>query len=309
MDLKIFAGTASIALGRKVTDSLGIPLGKSSTERFSDGELRIDIAENVRGSDCFVIQSTSAPANENLMELLILLDALRRSSPSRLTAVIPYFGYARQDKQGSTRSSITAKLVADMIVKAGANRVLAMDLHSQQIQGFFEVPVDNLYAKPVLVEAVRDSFPRETVTVVSPDAGGVVRAREFAKALGAPMAIIDKRRDKPNHCEIMNVVGEVRGRNCVVVDDMVDTAGTLRGGVEALRAMGASAVLAVATHPVLSGKARQNVVESRLDLVTTDTIALAIQTCAFIRTVSISGLLGEAIRRTHNEESISSLFR
>ncbi len=270
--------------------------------------------ENVRGLDCFVVQSTCAPTNRNLMELLIMLDALKRSSPRRVTAVVPYYGYARQDKQGRARAPIAAKLVADLIATAGADRVMSMDLHAAQIQGFFNIPVDNLYAKPVLIGEIKSRFERGSITIVSPDAGGVERARAYAKLLDAPLAIIDKRRERANHSEVMHVIGEVKDRNCVVVDDMIDTAGTLCNGVQAILERGARSVSAAITHPVLSGDAFQNLARSGLvELITTDTIPLDLNPDRSygteITVASIAPLLAEAIRRTHNEESISSLFK
>lgn len=319
--MKIFSGNATLELAHAVTDSLDVELGKATVDRFSDGEINVQLEENVRGKDCFVIQSTCAPVNRNLMELLIMLDALKRSSPRRVTAVIPYYGYARQDKQGRARAPIAAKLVADLIATAGADRVMAMDLHASQIQGFFNIPVDNLYAKPVLIEEVRSRFDLESITIVSPDAGGVERARAYAKVLDAPLAIIDKRREQANQSEVMHVLGEVKDRNCVVVDDMIDTAGTLCNGVRALYERGAKSVSAAITHPVLSGGAMQTIDKSGLDqLLITDTIPLGKKWTyetdrlfgvgdTKITVASIAPLLAETIRRTHNEESISSLFR
>ena len=309
-DLKIFSGSVSENLAQSVAESVGVPLGRAFVSKFSDGELRVKIEENVRGSDCFVVLSTCEPANDNLMELLLLLDALRRSSPGRLTAVIPYFGYARQDKQDKARAPIAAKLVADLIVTAGAQRVMAMDLHAAQIQGFFNVPVDNLFAKPVLVEAIRRRFDPSNLTIVSPDVGGALRAREYAKKLGAPLAIIDKRRDRPNESEVMNVVGNVEDRNCVIIDDIVDTAGTLSNCVQAIRERGATRIVAAMTHPVLSGNAYENILKCGISMITTDTIPLNyFKYGSLVEVVSIAPLLSEAIRRTHNEESISSLFK
>ena len=305
--LKVFAGTASRELGNKVARTLGTSLSKVNISKFSDGETRVNIEENVRGYDCFIIQSTCNPTDSNLMELLILLDALKRSSPGRITAVIPYYGYARQDKQDKARAPIAARLVADLIATAGADRIMAMDLHASQIQGFFNIPVDNLYAKPVLLDAVRDRFDPDTVTIVSPDVGGASRARGYAKAMSAPLAIIDKRREQANQCEVMNVVGDVEGRNCIIVDDMVDTAGTLVNGAKAILNRGAKEVVALMTHPVLSGKAFSNLAECSMQLVVTDTIPLS-GSFRDIKIVSVAPILAEAIRRTHNEESISSLF-
>ena len=310
--MKIFAGNSNIGLAHKVTDELKVELGKATVDRFSDGEINVQLEENVRGKDCFVIQSTCAPTNTNLMELLIMLDALKRSSPGRVTAVLPYYGYARQDKQARARAPITAKLVADLITAAGADRVMAMDLHASQIQGFFNIPVDNLYAKSVLIDEIKRRYSRESITIVSPDAGGVERARAYAKVLGAPLAIIDKRRERANHSEVMHVIGDVKDRNCVVVDDMIDTGGTLCNGVEAILKLGALEVVAAITHPVLSGEAITILGKSGLfELITTDTIVL--QPGSYynpkVTVASVAPLLAEAIRRTHNEESISSLFR
>jgi ribose-phosphate pyrophosphokinase len=308
--MKLFSGNSNPALAQSVTSYLGVPLGRARVERFSDGEIQVEIQENVRGLDCFVLQSTSAPANRHLMELLIMVDALRRSSARRVTAVIPYYGYARQDRKVAPRVPITAKLVADLIAVAGTDRVLCIDLHAGQIQGFFNIPVDNLYATPVLLPAIREHFG-SPVTIISPDAGGVERARAYAKRLDAPLAIIDKRREQANVAQIMHIIGDVEGQNCVIVDDMVDTAGTLTEAARALREHGALAVGAAITHPVLSGPAIERVEKSELDsLVVTDTIPLhdGARSCGRIRVVSIANLLGEAIRRITNEESVSSLF-
>ena len=308
--MKLFAGNSNPGLARAVADYLGVPLGRARVDRFSDGEILVEIGENVRGLDCFVLQSTSAPANRHLMELLIMVDALRRSSARRVTAVIPYYGYARQDRKVAPRVPITAKLVADLISVAGTDRVLCIDLHAGQIQGFFNIPVDNLYATPVLLPAIKEHFGSD-VTIISPDAGGVERARAYAKRLDAPLAIIDKRREQANVAQIMHIIGDVEGQKCVIVDDMVDTAGTLTEAARALREHGAISVGAAITHPVLSGPAIERIEKSELDaLVVTDTIPLheAARACGRIRVVSIANLLGEAIRRITNEESVSSLF-
>lgn len=320
--MRIFTCNANVKLAHDVADSLGLHVGASTVDRFSDGEIKLSIDENVRGADCFIIQPTCPPAmNRNLMELLIMIDALRRSSASRITAVIPYFGYSRQDRQNAARMPITAKLCASLIDRAGADRVMTMDLHSGQIQGFFECPVDNLYAKPVLLAAVRDMVGSTPITVVSPDAGGTERARAYAKKLNAPLAIIDKRRERSNESEVMHIVGDVEGQNCVIVDDMIDTAGTLCKGVNALMEKGALGAIAAITHPVLSGNAYKVMGETQglKALLTTDTIPLVprdtiphvIEDEGFhkVQVVSISDLLAEAIRRVHNNESISSLFR
>ena len=308
--LKLFAGNATPDLARAVAAHLDIDLGKAHVGTFSDGEVNIEISENVRGCDCFVLQSTSAPANTHLMELLIMVDALRRSSARRITAVIPYYGNARQDRKVAPRVPITAKLVADLISTAGTDRVLCIDLHAGQIQGFFNIPVDNLYATPVLLPAIRERFGSE-VCIISPDAGGVERARAYAKRLDARLAIIDKRREAANVAQIMHIVGDVKGQKCVIVDDMVDTAGTLSEAARALKDAGARSVYAAITHPVLSGPALERIKNSELEeLVVTDTIPLADEARASgrIHVASIANLLGEAIRRITNEESVSSLF-
>jgi ribose-phosphate pyrophosphokinase len=308
--MKLFSGNSNPALAQSVASYLGVPLGRARVERFSDGEIQVEIQENVRGLDCFVVQSTSAPANRHLMELLIMVDALRRSSAKRITAVIPYYGYARQDRKVAPRAPITAKLVADLIAVAGTDRVLCIDLHAGQIQGFFNIPVDNLYATPVLLPAIREHFGSR-ITIISPDAGGVERARAYAKRLDAPLAIIDKRRERANVAQIMHIIGDVEGQNCVIVDDLVDTAGTLTEAARALREHGAVSVGAAITHPVLSGPAIERIEKSELDaLVVTDTIPLhdGARACGRVRVVSIANLLGEAIRRITNEESVSSLF-
>ena len=308
--VKLFTGNANPVLARDVANYLGIELGKAEVTTFSDGEVRVEIGENVRGADCFVLQSTSAPANTHIMELLIMVDALRRSSARRITAVIPYYGYARQDRKVLPRVPITAKLIADLVTTSGTDRVLCLDLHAGQIQGFFNIPVDNLFATTVLLDAIRSRYPGP-LTIVSPDAGGVERSRAYAKRLDADLAIIDKRREGPNVAEVMNVVGNVRDRSCVVVDDIVDTAGTLCAAARALTRDGARMVAAVITHPVLSGPAIKRIAESSLhDVVVTDTIPLSPdgKDCKKLKMVTIAPLLGEAIRRINNEESISSLF-
>lgn len=309
-DMKLFTASSNKPLANAVAGYLDIELGKAEVGTFSDGEVSVEIHENVRGMDCFVLQSTCAPQNTHLMELLIMIDALRRSSAGRITAVVPYYGYARQDRKVRPRMPITAKLVADLISVAGTDRVLCIDLHAGQIQGFFGIPVDNLFATPVLLDAIKTRFQGELV-IISPDAGGVERARAYAKRLGAGLAIIDKRREQANVSEVMHVIGEVEGKSCVVVDDMVDTAGTLTEAARALRKEGASAVYAAITHAVLSGPAIKRIEESPLEeLVTTDTIPLREEMArnGKIHVVSIAPLLGEAIRRINNEESVSSLF-
>jgi len=308
--VKLFTGNSNPALARAVGNYLGIELSKAEVTTFSDGEIRVEVGENVRGADCFVLQSTSSPANTHVMELLIMVDALRRSSARRITAVIPYYGYARQDRKVLPRVPITAKLVADLISTSGTDRVLCLDLHAGQIQGFFNIPVDNLFATTVLLDAIRMRYSGP-LTIVSPDAGGVERSRAFAKRLDAELAIIDKRREGPNVAEVMNVVGNVKDRTCVVVDDMVDTAGTLCQAARALMRDGARLVSAVITHPVLSGPAIKRVAESPIqDVVVTDTIPLSsdAKDCEKLKVVTIAPLLGEAVRRINNEESISSLF-
>ena len=308
--VKLFAGNSHPDLARAVASHLDIALGKADVGTFSDGEVKIEIHENVRGMDCFVLQSTCAPANTHLMELMIMIDALRRASAHRITAVIPYYGYSRQDRKVLPRVPISAKLVADLISTPGTDRILCIDLHAGQIQGFFNIPVDNLFATPVLLDAVRSRYSGP-LTIISPDAGGVERARAYAKRLDANLAIIDKRREAPNVAEVMHIVGDVEGRTCVIVDDIVDTAGTLVEGAHALEREGARAVYAVITHPVLSGLAVKRIDESPLqELVVTDTIPLSpdARDSEKLHVVSIAQLLGEAIRRINNEESVSSLF-
>ena len=310
--MMVFSGNANRPLALAISHHLNIPLGKATVGRFSDGEVNAEIDDSVRGKDVFIIQSTCRPVNENLMELLVMLDAIARASANRVTAVIPYFGYARQDRRPrSARVAISAKVVADMISTAGASRVLTMDLHADQIQGFFNVPVDNIYASPILLGDVwRHEY--EDLVVVSPDVGGVVRARALAKRLDdADLAIIDKRRPQPNEAEVMNIIGDVEGRTCVIVDDLADTAGTLCQAARALKERGAIRVVAYCTHPVLSGSAVDNVENSELDeLVVTDTIPLDVRAtgCARIRQLSIAELLAESVRRIHDEESIGQLF-
>ena len=310
--MMVFSGNANPKLANDIAARLQLPLGKAVVGRFSDGEVMVEIMENVRGRDVFILQPTCAPTNENLMELLVMVDAVRRSSAARVTAVMPYFGYARQDRRPrSARVPITAKVVADMVATVGTDRVLTVDLHADQIQGFFNIPVDNVYASPVLLGDVwRQKYP--DLMVVSPDVGGVVRARALAKRLDdADLAIIDKRRPKPNVAKIMHIIGEVEGRTCVIVDDLVDTAGTLCQAAKALKQHGAVKVVAYCTHPVLSGPAVENINNSELDeLVVTDTIPLspAAEACTRIRQLSIAELLAETMRRVSDEESVSSLF-
>ncbi|MEK6550284.1 MAG: ribose-phosphate pyrophosphokinase [Pseudomonadota bacterium] len=307
----VLAGNANPALAEQVARYLGQPLGKVQIGRFSDGEVQAEIMDNVRGRDVFLLQPTCAPTNDNLMELLVMIDATKRSSAKRITAVIPYYGYARQDRRPRTaRVAITARLVADMIETAGADRVLTMDLHADQIQGFFSIPTDNIYASPVLLgDLWRHEYP--DLLVVSPDVGGVVRARAMAKHLEADLAIIDKRRPRPNEAKVMHIIGEVEGRTCVLMDDLVDTAGTLCEAAQALKGAGAKRVLAYCTHPVLSGPAVKRIEKSQIDeLVVTDTIPLSpeAKACKRIRQLSIAELLAESMRRIAEEDSVSSLF-
>lgn len=310
--MMVFSGNANRKLADQVVKNLRLPLGDAKVDQFSDGEVAIEINENVRGKDVFIIQPTCAPTNDNLMELIVMTDALRRASASRITAVVPYFGYARQDRRvRSMRVPITAKVVADMITGVGVDRVLTVDLHADQIQGFFDIPVDNIYATPVLVDDIQRNF-KDDFIVVSPDVGGVVRARAMAKRLNdVDLAIIDKRRPKANESQVMHIIGDVEGKTCILIDDIIDTAGTLCKAAEALKNNGAEKVVAYITHPVLSGPAIDNVSKSTLDeLVVTDTIPLSdkARNCGKIRPLSISGLIAESIRRISNEESISALF-
>jgi ribose-phosphate pyrophosphokinase len=309
--LKVFCGNSNIPLAQEICRHLKVPLGKATVETFSDGESKVEVKENVRGGDVFVIQSTCAPGNDNLMELLLMLDAFKRASAKRISAVIPYYGYARQDRKVNPRVPISAKLVADMITIAGASRMLTMDLHSGQIQGFFNIPVDNLYATPVLLQYLRRRLQRVEVTIVSPDAGGVQRARAFATRLRSSLAIIDKRRVEANVVEEMNIIGEVKGKVAVLLDDMVDTAGTLTMAAEALERAGASKIIGCCAHPILSGSAIKKIEKSPLEeLVVTNTVPLTPESknCRKIKVLSVSQLIGEAIRRTHQERSVSSLF-
>jgi len=310
--MKIFTGRANPALAQSICDYLDLELGRADVRNFSDGEIYVELGENVRGEDVFVVQPTCAPANTNLMELLILLDTIRRASAQRITAVVPYYGYARQDRKVKPRTPITAKLVADLIEIAGANRLLCADLHSGQIQGFFNMPVDNLFAMPAMLAEIRDLVPRgESIVVVSPDPGGVERAGAYGKRLGAELAIADKRRPRENVAEVFHVIGDVAGRTAIIVDDIVDTAGSLTETAKAVINEGASRVIAAITHPVLSGPAIKRIEESPIEkLIVTDSIPLRpdAQSCEKVITTSVAGLLGEAIRRTHNEESVSSLF-
>ncbi len=308
--IKLFAGNSNQPLARDICQHLNVSLGNAKVRTFSDGEILVEIGENVRGRDVYVIQSTSSPANHNLMELLVMVDALKRASAGRINAVVPYFGYARQDRKVAPRAPITAKLVADMMSVAGIDRLLTMDLHAGQIQGFFDIPVDHLYAAPVMLEEVRRQNFSDLI-LVSPDAGGTERARAFAKRLQAGLAIIDKRRSGPNIAEVMHIIGDVEGKNCVIIDDRLETAGPLCAAATALHAQGAADVYACATHGVLSGPALQRIAESPLKKVfITDTIPTQekIAQCDTLHNLSVSHLLAEAIRRTHNAESVSSLF-
>ena len=310
-NLMVFSGNANPALADAIAKHIGLPLGYASISKFSDGEISVELNENVRGKDVFVIQPTCAPTNDSIMELLLMADALHRASANRITAVIPYFGYARQDRRvRSARVAISAKVVADMIGAVGVNRVLTVDLHAEQIQGFFSIPVDNVYGSPVLTDDIeRQNY--ENLIVVSPDIGGVVRARAVAKKLNVDLAIIDKRRPAANVAQVMHIIGDVAGRTCLIVDDMVDTAGTLCKAADALKEHGATRVVAYSTHPVLSGPAIKNIKNSNLDsLVVTDTIPLSeeAKNCGRIRQLSMAKLLAESIRRVSNEESISAMF-
>jgi len=315
-ELRLFTGTAHPDLAREVAACLGISLGDATVSRFSDGEIMVRLNENVRGSDAFVIQPTSMPVNDNLMELLLIIDALKRASAARITAVIPYYGYSRQDRKVQPRVPISAKMVADLVTAVGTNRVLTVDLHAGQIQGFFNIPVDNLYAAPVLLDYIRNKYDRDNMVqdnlvIVSPDAGGVERARSFAKRLGCSIAIIDKRREKANECEIMNVIGDVMGRDTLLLDDMVDTAGTMVQAASALKGKGARRVSAACTHAILSGAAVDRINNSAIEeMIVTNTIQLDSkkEQCPKLTVLSIASLLGEAVKRINEESSISSLF-
>src|SRR3954464_4200998 len=309
--MKLLSGNSNRELAEKIAAYIKLPFTKAVVRRFADMEVFVEIQENVRGEDFFVIQSTSYPANDNLMELLIVTDALRRASARRITAVIPYFGYARQDRKVGPRTPISAKLVANLVTGAGAHRVLTVDLHAGQIQGFFDIPTDNLYAMPVMVRDIHDYLGGDNLMVVSPDVGGVVRARALAKRLGADLSIVDKRRERAGESEVMNIIGNVDGRTCLLIDDIIDSGGTICNAAEALMNKGAKAVYAYATHGVLSGGAVARIRESRLkSLVVTDTIAATeeMRKCPNIRRISIATLLGEAIDRISHEKSVSSLF-
>jgi len=309
--MKLFCGNSNPRLAKDIADYLSIPLADTSVRRFADQEIFVEIRENVRGKDVFILQSTSYPTNDHLMELLIMIDALRRSSARRITAVIPYFGYARQDRKPGPRTPISAKLVANLITEAGASRVLTLDLHAGQIQGFFDIPTDNLYAVPVITRDVTANYSADNVMVVSPDVGGVVRARALAKRIGSLLAIVDKRRERPGESEVMNIIGDVADRNCLLFDDIVDSGGTLCNAAEALLEKGAKSVTAYITHGVLSSGAVSRIADSKLkELVITDSIQAtpAIEQTHNIRILSIASLIGEAISRTAAEQSVSSLF-
>jgi ribose-phosphate pyrophosphokinase len=308
--IRIFSGNSNIALAKKICDNLGVSLGKANVTTFSDGETRVEINENVRGMDVFIIQSTCTPVNATCMELLIMIDALKRASADRITAVIPYYGYARQDRKVAPRAPISAKLLADLITTAGANRVLSIDLHAGQIQGFFNIPVDNLFATPVLIEYMKKNYLDNTV-VVSPDTGGVERARAFGKRLGASLAIIDKRREGPNEAQVMNIIGNIEEKRVIILDDMIDTAGTVVQAAGALKKAGALEVSICCTHPVLSGPALDRLEGADIkEVIVTDTIPLAERAKSFkkIKVLSVSGLLSEAVRRIYYNDSVSSLF-
>ncbi|MGC2661114.1 MAG: ribose-phosphate pyrophosphokinase [Bryobacteraceae bacterium] len=310
-DFKVFCGTANPALAQEICDCLGCPLGSMMIKRFADGETHLQIQENVRGADVFVVQPTCSPVDHNLMELLLMLDAFKRASAERITAVLPYYGYARQDRKDKPRMPISAKLVASLLERAGANRVLALDLHAAQIQGFFDIPVDHLFALPVMIDYFGNQYRKDELIIVSPDAGGVERARAMAKRLNVPLAIIDKRRTDVNVAEVMNIIGEVRGKHCLIVDDLVDTAGTLVKGAEALLEQGAIGVTGCATHAVLSGPAVERISGSPLDeLVVTTSIPLSQEAreCGRIRQLSVASLLARAIESIHQGGSVSTLF-
>ncbi|HEY0840659.1 MAG TPA: ribose-phosphate pyrophosphokinase [Vulgatibacter sp.] len=310
-DFKVFSGNSNTKLASDICAYLQRPLSRAEVSRFSDGEINVEIGENARGIDCFLVQSTCRPTNDHLMELLVMIDALKRASAASITAVIPYYGYARQDRKVAPRTPITAKLVADLLTSAGAGRVLSMDMHAGQIQGFFNIPFDHLYAAPVLVEHLRESGPTDDMVIVSPDAGGVERARAYSKRLGASLAIVDKRRAKANVAEVMNLIGDVEGKHAVLLDDMIDTAGTLTGAAQALVEKGAKRVSAYAVHPVFSGPAIERLSNSAIDqVVVTDTIPLLpdAAACPKIKVLSVAKLFGEAIRRIHSADSLSSLF-
>ena len=308
-NLKLFTGNANPELAKEIAEYIGTKLGDAQVKHFSDGEISIMIDESVRGDDVYIIQPTCTPVNDNMMELLIMIDAARRASAKRITAVLPYYGYARQDRKSRGREPITAKLVANLITRAGARRVLAMDLHAQQIQGFFDIPLDNLMGLPILADYYKHK-DTENLVVVSPDMGGVARARNLAEQIGVPLAIIDKRRPRPNVSEVMNIIGDIEGKEVILVDDMIDTAGTITNGAQALMDRGAKCVDACCTHPVLSGPAIERIEKSPIqELVTTNTIPLGDKKCDKIKVLSVAPVIGEAILRIHNDRSVSDLFR
>ena len=308
-NLKLFTGNANPELAKEIAEYIGTKLGDAQVKHFSDGEISIMIDESVRGDDVYIIQPTCTPVNDNMMELLIMIDAARRASAKRITAVLPYYGYARQDRKSRGREPITAKLVANLITEAGARRVLAMDLHAQQIQGFFDIPLDNLMGLPILADYYKHK-DTENLVVVSPDMGGVARARNLAEQIGVPLAIIDKRRPRPNVSEVMNIIGDIEGKEVILVDDMIDTAGTITNGAQALMDRGAKCVDACCTHPVLSGPAIERIEKSPIqELVTTNTIPLGDKKCDKIKVLSVAPVIGEAILRIHNDRSVSDLFR
>lgn len=309
--MKLFCGTSNHPLAQKVAEYLEIPLGQANVTRFNDGEIFVEIQESVRGEDIFILQSTSSPTNDNLMELLLMIDAFRRSSAKRITAVVPYFGYARQDRKTAARTPISAKLVSNLIVQAGAQRLLTLDLHAGQIQGFFDIPVDNLFAVPIIAEDIKKTFSKDNIMVTSPDVGGVVRARALGKRLDCLLAIVDKRREKPGSSEVMNIIGDVKDKHCIMLDDIIDSGGTLCNAAQALLDKGAKSVRAYVTHGVLSGGAVELLKNSCLtEVVITDSIKPKIETLATtnIRILTISSLIGEAIARTATEQSVSCLF-
>ena len=309
--IRIFSGNSNPKLAKDICANLSVHLGNADVTTFSDGETRVEIDENVRGTDVFIIQSTCPPVNTHIMELLIMIDAMKRASADRITAVIPYYGYARQDRKVAPRAPITAKLVADLITTAGARRVLSMDLHAGQIQGFFNIPVDNLFATPILLEYMKKNYQGDGTVIVSPDTGGVERARAFGKRLGANLAIIDKRREGPNESQVMNIIGNVKDRRVIILDDLIDTAGTIVQAAEALKSEGAKEISACCTHPVLSGPAIERIQGSILkELIVTDTIPLheKAKACNKIKVLSVAGILSEAVRRIYYNDSVSSLF-
>ncbi len=309
--IRVFSGNSNPALAEKICANLGVPLGTAKVKTFSDGEIMVEIGENVRGRDIYVVQSTCSPTNNNLMELLIMIDALKRASAATITAVIPYYGYARQDRKVAPRTPITSKLVADLITTSGADRVVTIDLHAGQIQGFFNIPVDNLYAAPVMLEHLKRRFPNDDAVMVSPDAGGTERARAFAKRLGCTLAVIDKRRTGPNVAEVMHLIGDVKGKAAIILDDMIDTAGTLTQAARALKEHGAKSIYACATHGVLSGPAIDRINDSHIEeVLITDTIPLGdkAKLTGKVKVLTVAELLAEAIRRIHEDESVSSLF-